>query len=72
MTGGRGLEDTDGSGMVPTSSNKRKFEDDTPATPIVFISPGFPPDVRLTVFNQDFHVHSIFLKIYSAEISGLS
>ena len=34
--------------------------------PIVFKSPGLKPDVRLTVFDQEFHVHSTLLKLYSA------
>ena len=32
---------------------------------IVFSSPGLTPDVRLTVFGQEFHVHSIILKLQS-------
>jgi len=62
-----GRERPDGSGMIPTRSNKRKFElDDLPTTePIVFMSPGLKPDVRLMVFKQEFHVHSIILKLHS-------
>ncbi|PMD62646.1 uncharacterized protein K444DRAFT_524777, partial [Hyaloscypha bicolor E] len=33
--------------------------------PIIFKSPGLKPDVRLTVFGQVFHVHSIILKLHS-------
>ncbi|KAE9371385.1 hypothetical protein N431DRAFT_545647 [Stipitochalara longipes BDJ] len=33
--------------------------------PIVFSSPGLTPDVCLTVFDQEFHVHSIILKLPS-------
>jgi BTB/POZ domain len=33
--------------------------------PIVFHSPGLKPDVRLTVFKQEFHVHSVILKLHS-------
>ncbi|KAH7403259.1 hypothetical protein BKA64DRAFT_641261 [Cadophora sp. MPI-SDFR-AT-0126] len=34
--------------------------------PIMFTTPGFQPDVRLVVFDQELHVHSILLKLYSA------
>ena len=34
--------------------------------PIVFVTPGYQPDVRLVVFDQEFHVHSILLKLHSA------
>lgn len=34
--------------------------------PIVFSTPGYQPDVRLVVFDQEFHVHSILLKLHSA------
>ena len=33
--------------------------------PIVFQSPGLKPDVRLTVCGQEFHVHSVILKLHS-------
>ncbi|TVY21572.1 hypothetical protein LARI1_G000514 [Lachnellula arida] len=33
--------------------------------PIIFVSPGLQPDVRLRVFHQPFHVHSIVLKLHS-------
>jgi hypothetical protein len=31
---------------------------------IKFTSPGLKHDVRLKVFNVDFHVHSVILKLY--------
>lgn len=34
-------------------------------TPIIFSSPGLTPDVRFKVFKQEYHVHSIILKLYS-------
>ncbi|KAF4635670.1 hypothetical protein G7Y89_g2430 [Cudoniella acicularis] len=39
-----------------------------PATdaPIVFTSPGLKSDTRIFVFKQEFHVHSIVLKLHSA------
>lgn len=33
--------------------------------PVVFKSPGLQPDVRLKVFDTDFHVHSVVLKLHS-------
>ncbi len=33
--------------------------------PIVFQSPGLKPDVRLTIYGQEFHVHSVILKLHS-------
>ncbi|PVH87079.1 hypothetical protein DL98DRAFT_355713, partial [Cadophora sp. DSE1049] len=32
----------------------------------VFTTPGYQPNVRLVVFDQEFHVHSILLKLHSA------
>lgn len=38
-----------------------------PAAPaVVFRSPGLKADTCLTVFEQEFHVHSVILKLYSA------
>lgn len=34
--------------------------------PIVFRWPGLNSDTRLTVFSQEFHVHSVLLKLHSA------
>jgi len=33
--------------------------------PRVFKAPGLIPDVRLDVFDQQFHVHSVALKLHS-------
>ena len=49
-----------------TGEARNQFELDSPAAPIVFISPGLQADVRLCVFKQEFHVHSIILKLHSA------
>lgn len=32
----------------------------------MFIAPGLKPDVRITVFNQQYQVHSVALKYHSA------
>ncbi|RDW69603.1 hypothetical protein BP6252_08623 [Coleophoma cylindrospora] len=40
-------------------------EDDTRPPPQVFRSPGLVCDTRLTVCDQEFHVHSVILKLYS-------
>jgi len=45
------------------NTTKNNKEDDDKS--IVFSSPGLTPDVRLTVFGQEFHVHSIILKLHS-------
>lgn len=37
-----------------------------PALPFVFASPGLKPDVRIQVFDSEFHVHSIILKLHSS------
>ncbi|KAL2070505.1 hypothetical protein VTL71DRAFT_13531 [Oculimacula yallundae] len=59
---------------MPPKLNKRKRTSpapqpvvhDPPAEePIVFKSPGLVPDVRLRVFDTEFHVHSIILKLHS-------
>lgn len=36
-----------------------------PEAPIIFKSPGLDPDVRLKVFEHEFHVHSVVLKLHS-------
>jgi hypothetical protein len=41
-------------------------ESEGPSLPVIFNSPGLKSDVRLTVFKQEFHVHSAVLKLYSA------
>jgi hypothetical protein len=33
---------------------------------VKFTSPGLQADVRLKVFNVDFHVHSVLLKLHSS------
>ncbi|KAG4412199.1 hypothetical protein IFR04_014659 [Cadophora malorum] len=45
----------------PPAAKKQKV-----SKPIVFATPGYQPDVRLVVFDQDFHIHSILLKLRSA------
>ncbi|KAH6711270.1 hypothetical protein BKA61DRAFT_577729 [Leptodontidium sp. MPI-SDFR-AT-0119] len=47
--------------MAEPPAKKREFN-----RPVVFTTPGYQTDVRLTVFDQDFHVHSVLLKIHSA------
>jgi hypothetical protein len=40
--------------------------DDTKERKVIkFTSPGLKHDVRLKVFDIDFHVHSVILKLYS-------
>jgi hypothetical protein len=46
----------DGSGMEPTYPTPH---------PIVFASPGTQPDVRFMVLKQEFHLHSVILKLHS-------
>jgi hypothetical protein len=36
------------------------------ANPIVFAASGLKPDVRIKVFEQEFHVHSVVLRLHSA------
>ena len=52
--------------MAPPPNKKQKTDDAAAPSPIVFQSPGLQPDVRLVVFDTEFHVHSIILKLYSA------
>lgn len=58
-------------GYVRVGNNYRKRRrsespNDTQAQePIVFQSPGLKPDVRLTICGQEFHVHSVILKLHS-------
>ncbi|KAH9215136.1 hypothetical protein DL95DRAFT_461398 [Leptodontidium sp. 2 PMI_412] len=51
--------------MVEPAVKKAKLDNFLP--PIIFESPYFPkkPDVRLTIFNQQMHVHSETLKMKS-------
>lgn len=37
-----------------------------PRAPIVFASPGLDIDVRIVVFDEEYHVHSTILKLNSA------
>ena len=39
---------------------------ETPEVPVIFEVPGYEPDCRFTVFGQEFHAHSIVLKLKSA------
>lgn len=50
--------------MAQPPAKKQKLDDTN--SPIVFSQPGLKPDTRLTVFDQEFHVHSIILKLKSA------
>ncbi|KAA8564724.1 hypothetical protein MFRU_013g02350 [Monilinia fructicola] len=36
-----------------------------PKIPIMFKNPGHVADVRITVFGQEYHVHSVILRLYS-------
>jgi hypothetical protein len=48
------------------SSTQDKEVENFPLSPIIFSSPDLKPDVRLKVFNQEFHVHSVILRLHSA------
>jgi hypothetical protein len=50
--------------MAPAA--KKQKVDSPPKSPIVFQSPGLKPDVSFNVFDVEFHVHSILLKLHSA------
>ncbi|KAH9215140.1 hypothetical protein DL95DRAFT_461401 [Leptodontidium sp. 2 PMI_412] len=50
--------------MAPPILKKQKIDNSMP--PIVFSTPGLKPDTRLTVFEQEFQVHSLVLKLHSA------
>lgn len=52
--------------MAQPPNKKQKTAGPVAPPPIVFQSPGIQPDVRLKVFNTEFHVHSTILKLYSA------
>jgi hypothetical protein len=55
--------------MPPKTSKKRSRVDsvlvEAGPPPIKFISPGFTADTCITVFGQDYHVHSTILKLHS-------
>jgi len=40
-------------------------KDVLPKSPVVFKSPNLQPDVRIKVFDAEFHVHSTILKLHS-------
>jgi hypothetical protein len=50
--------------MVPPPAKKQKI--DNPRSPIIFQFPGLKLDVSLKVFEVEFHVHSMLLKLHSA------
>src|SRR6187402_2341564 len=50
--------------MALSPAKKQKVDD--AKSPIVFHTPGLKPDVRLMVFDEEFHVHSVLLKLHSA------
>jgi hypothetical protein len=50
--------------MAPPAK-KAKTSNDGPK-PVVFTTRGLTADVRLGVFNAEFHVHSVVLKMHSA------
>ncbi|KUJ22224.1 uncharacterized protein LY89DRAFT_574625 [Mollisia scopiformis] len=50
--------------MAPPPAKKQKTDDIK--SPIVFPCPGQKPDVRLIVFDQEFHINSTLLKLNSA------
>lgn len=45
---------------------KRSSDAVTGPPPITFVSPGLQLDARLLVFDQEYHVHSLVLKLHSA------
>jgi len=52
--------------MAAPPAKKQKINNDEVKSPIVFHTPGFKPDVRLMVFDREFQVHSVLLKLHSA------
>jgi hypothetical protein len=50
--------------MAPPAKKQKTKEQKR--SPIIFQLPGYDPDTRLTVFYQDFNVHSMILKTHSA------
>lgn len=54
---------------VARNSKKRPREESpdtgTATSPDVFFSPGLKPDTRFTVFEKEYHVHSVILKLHS-------
>jgi BTB/POZ domain len=51
--------------MASAPPAKKQKTDHPPKPPIVFQAPGLKPDVCLKVFDQEFHVHSVLLKLHS-------
>jgi len=50
--------------MAPPA--KKQKVNPPPKSPIIFQSPGLKPEVSLKIFNVEFHVHSVLLKLHSA------
>lgn len=50
---------------VCTTSEERKIEELELKALIIFNKQGYQVYVRLVVFDQDFHVHSVLLKLHS-------
>jgi hypothetical protein len=51
--------------MAPPAK-KQKTSNGLPKVPVTFTTPGIKPDVRLYVFNEEFHVNSAILKHHSS------
>lgn len=56
--------------MAPTGSQRARVEsidlDSLKSTPsTIFAAPGLKPDVFLNVLEEEYHVHSAILKLYS-------
>jgi hypothetical protein len=55
--------------MPPKAASRKRPRAETIAekgpAPFIFVSPGLKPDTRLKVFKQEFHVHSLILKLHS-------
>jgi hypothetical protein len=51
--------------ILGKDAGRSRQKDTCTREPIVFQSPGLKPDVRLTVCGQEFHVHSVILKLHS-------
>jgi hypothetical protein len=56
--------------MPPKAASRKRPRAETIAVekgpaPFIFVSPGLKPDTRLKVFKQEFHVHSLILKLHS-------
>lgn len=51
--------------MASGPSAEKQKTDPFSNPPIAFHAPGLKPDVCLKVFDQDYHVHSVLLKLHS-------